>query len=633
MSADVITQEVIRARVDGVMREMQAAVMRTGFSTIIRESHDFSAGITDRDGATVGQHSALLQHRGAYPDCVRGVLRHYPLAEMEDGDCFLVSDPYSSGCPHPNDMAVVAPVAAEGQVIAFCSSMGHKSDIGGQSPGSRNAAARDVFGEGLAIPPVRFHSRREPVKEVLQFIRANSRAPELVIGDLNAQAGAMHAIGARRLKELAAQFGAATVTDAFRDVARRTEARVRAAIARWPDGAAEAEGFVDDIVDKTQAVRIHVRVEKSGDRLSADFSGSDDQSAGPINVRPPFIYGMAHFALIAMIDPNLYGDDGLARCVDFAFRPGSVVNPTYPAPTGFYSMTIPVVEDVLFEAMSKIAGRPVVAHNAPPNLVVIGGVGGKGKRYVQYELLRSGNGAYDGGDGWTGTAHSASGGSKFTSVEIIESEFDAEVERFEIIPDSGGAGAHRGGPGLRRVYRVRAESRFAGGNPRNLRPPHGLSGGEDGAPGGVTVTFPSDAAAPDDVTATRPLTTGDAHGSGANAAHPIAPSDAAGSGANIAHPIAPSDAAGSGANIAHPIAASASANAETHLGLVSNVLLPAGCLLEARTSGAGGVGDPKKRDRAKVIRDLRNGVVTERAAVEIYGLDPQAAASALVPAP
>ena len=590
MSADVITQEVIRARVDGVMREMQAAVMRTGYSTIIRESHDFSAGITDRDGATVGQHSALLQHRGAYPDCVRGVLRHYPLAEMEDGDCFLVSDPYSSGCPHPNDMAVVAPVVAEGQVIAFCSSMGHKSDIGGQSPGSRNAAARDVFGEGLAIPPVRFHSRREPVKEVLQFIRANSRAPELVIGDLSAQAGAMYAIGARRLKELAAQFGAATVTDAFRDVARRTEARVRAAIAQWPDGAAEAEGFVDDIVDKTQAVRIHVRVEKSGDRLSADFSGSDDQSAGPINVRPPFIYGMAHFALIAMIDPNLYGDDGLARCVDFAFRPGSVVNPTYPAPTGFYSMTIPVVEDVLFEAMSKIAGRPIVAHNAPPNLVVIGGVGGKGKRYVQYELLRSGNGAYDGGDGWTGTAHSASGGSKFTSVEIIESEFDAEVERFEIIPDSGGAGAHRGGPGLRRVYRVRAESRFAGGNPRNLRPPHGLAGGEDGAPGGVTVTHPP---AGDD-----------AHGN-ATAAHRRAHDDAQGSGAD----------------------------AETHLGLVSNVSLPAGCLLEARTSGAGGVGDPKKRDRAKVIRDLRNGVVTERAAVEIYGLDPQAAASALVPGP
>ena len=561
---DVITQEVVRARVDGIMREMQAAVMRTGFSTIIRESHDFSAGITDRDGNTVGQHSALLQHRGAYPDCVAGVLKHYPHEAMEDGDCYLISDPYSSGCPHPNDMVVVTPVVVDGEVVAFCSSMGHKSDIGGQSPGSRNAIARDVFGEGLNIAPVRFHCRREPVKEVMQFLTANSRTPELVIGDLNAQAGAMYTIGAGRLKELFAQFGTETVTGAFADTARRTEVRVRAAIAEWPDGEAEAEGYVDDIVDKSKAVRIHVRIEKSGDGLIADFSGSDDQSPGPINVRPPFIYGMAQFALIAMIDPNLYGNAGLARTIQFHFRPGSVVNPTYPAPVGFYSMTIPVVEDVLFEAMSKVAGRPLVAHNAPPNLVVIGNVSGRGKRYVQYELLRSGNGAYDGGDGWTGTAHSASGGSKFTSVEIIESEFDAEVERFEIIPDSGGAGKHRGGNGLLRRYRIHSESRFAGGNPRNLRPPHGLAGAGDGAPGGVTV-----------------------------------------------NPGAEDE--------------------ETHLGLISNVPLPEDCIIEARTSGAGGVGPPKERDRRKVVRDLRNGLISRQAAIDIYGLDPQTADDALVP--
>ena len=561
---DVITQEVVRARVDGIMREMQAAVMRTGFSTIIRESHDFSAGITDRDGNTVGQHSALLQHRGAYPDCVAGVLRHYPHEAMEDGDCYLISDPYSSGCPHPNDMVVVTPVVVDGEVVAFCSSMGHKSDIGGQSPGSRNAIARDVFGEGLNIAPVRFHRRREPVKEVTQFLTANSRTPELVIGDLNAQAGAMYTIGAGRLKELFAQFGTETVTGAFVDTARRTEARVRAAIAEWPDGEAEAEGYVDDIVDKSKAVRIHVRIQKSGDGLVADFSGSDDQSPGPINVRPPFIYGMAQFALIAMIDPNLYGNAGLARTIAFRFRPGSVVDPTYPAPVGFYSMTIPVVEDVLFEAMSKVAGRPLVAHNAPPNLVVIGNVSGRGKRYVQYELLRSGNGAYDGGDGWTGTAHSASGGSKFTSVEIIESEFDAEVERFEIIPDSGGAGKHRGGNGLLRRYRIHSESRFAGGNPRNLRPPHGLAGAGDGAPGGVTVNPGAE-------------------------------------------------------------------NEETHLGLISNVPLPPDCIIEARTSGAGGVGPPKERDRRKVVRDLRNGLISKQAAVDVYGLDPQTADDALVP--
>ena len=179
---DVITQEVIRARLDGIVREMQAAVLRTGFSTIIRESHDFSAGITDRDGNVVGQYSPLPPHLGAYPECVKGVLQFYSYDEMEDGDCFLINHPYYSGCPHPNDMVVVLPVFHEGNVVAFCASMGHKSDIGGQSPGSRNTLARDVFGEGLQIMPVRFLSKREPVKETHQLVRSNSRAPELVLG-------------------------------------------------------------------------------------------------------------------------------------------------------------------------------------------------------------------------------------------------------------------------------------------------------------------------------------------------------------------------------------------------------------------------------------------------------------------
>lgn len=544
---------------------MQAAVMRTGFSTIIRESHDFSAGITDRTGMTVGQHAALLQHRGAYPDCVKGVLDFYPLEEMNDGDCFLASHPYYSGSPHPNDMVVVSPVIYDGDVVAFCSSMGHKSDIGGQSPGSRNALARDLFGEGLNILPVRFIDQGRPVKEVHQFLTANSRTPELVIGDLNAQAGAMYTIGASRLKGLMAQYGKDVVLDSFEQMANRTETLVKQAISAWSDGCHEAEGFVDDIVDRDRPVRIHVAITKRADSITIDFSGSDDQSAGPINVRPPFIHGMAQFALIAMIDPNLPGNGGIERAIRWKFREGTVVNPSFPAPTGFYSMTIPVVEDVLFEAMSQVAGKPIVAHNAPPSLVVLGSaIPQSGRRYVQYELLRSGNGAYDGGDGWTGTAHSASGGSKFTSVEIIESEFDIEVSKFEILTDTGGAGQYRGGNGLLREYRIHSESRFAGGNPRNLLPPQGVKGGNSGSPGGVIVN---------------PGTAGE----------------------------------------------------QSYLGLVSNVPVGEGDVLQAITSGAGGAGDPKQRSRDLVIRDLRNGLISLDAAVAIYGLDREIGEEALIP--
>ena len=438
-TADVITQEVIRARLDGIVREMQAAVLRTGFSTIIRESHDFSAGITDRDGNVVGQYSPLPPHLGAYPACVQGVLQFYSFEEMEEGDCFLINHPYYSGCPHPNDMVVVMPVFHEGAVVAFCASMGHKSDIGGQSPGSRNTLARDVFGEGLQIMPVKFLSKREPLRETHQFLRANSRTPELVIGDLGAQAGALWSIGSTRLNHLMDEYGQETVVSAFEQIGLRTEARVRQEIRQWPDGVWEAEAFTDDIVDPNRKLRLHVAAIKQGDSLVLDFSGTDDQSLGPINVRPPFIHGMAYYAVIAMIDPGVPNNFGLARAVECRFREGSVLDPTFPTPVGFYSMTLSTVEDIVFEALSQAAGRPAVAHNASSGMVVMGTVGG-GRRYVQYELMMSGNGAHHGGDGWTGTGHSWGGGSKITSAEILESEFDVEMQRFELVQDTGGSG-------------------------------------------------------------------------------------------------------------------------------------------------------------------------------------------------
>ena len=492
MPTDVITQEVIRARLDGIVREMQAAVLRTGYSTIIRESHDFSAGITDRYGNVVGQHSPLPTHLGAYPDCVRGVLEFYDADEMREGDCFLTNHPYHSGCPHPSDMVVVMPVLADGEVIAFCASMGHKVDIGGQSPGSRNAIARDIFGEGLSILPVQFMSERVLHKEVVQFLRGNTRTPELVLGDLEAQAGALWSIGVRRIHDAVDAYGKEAVLDSFRGLGDRTEARARQVIASWPDGTVEAEAFIDDIANPGETVRVHLAAIKEGDRLVMDFSGSGDQSIGPVNARPPFVRGMVNFGAIAMMGEDMPNNYGLSRAIECRFREGSVICPSFPAPVGFYSMTMPVVEDVIFEALSKVAGRPAVAHNSVSGMVVLGTSGPAAKRYVQYEIIVSGNGAHDGGDGWTGTGHSWTGGAKYTGVEIIESEFDVDMERFALVPDTGGPGKYRGGLALRREYRVRSQAQYAGGTPRTLAPARGVDGGGDGRPGRVVVN-PGDA--------------------------------------------------------------------------------------------------------------------------------------------
>ena len=487
MATDVITQEVIRARLDGTVREMQAAVLRTGYSTIIRESHDFSAGITDREGNVVGQHSPLPTHLGAYPDCVRGVLEFYDTGNMREGDCFLTNHPYHSGCPHPSDMVVVMPVFADGEVVAFCASMGHKVDIGGQSPGSRNAIARDLFGEGLSILPVQYMHERVLHKEVVQFLRGNTRTPELVLGDLEAQAGALWSIGVRRLVHTIETYGKEAVLDAFKGIGDRTELRARQAIESWPDGTVEVEAFIDDVANPTQTIRIHVAAIKEGDRLVMDFSGSGDQSLGPVNARPPFVHGMVNYAAIAMMGSDMPNNYGLARAIECRFREGSVICPQFPAPVGFYSMTMPVVEDVVFEALSKLSGRPAVAHNSVSGMVVLGTSGPAAKRYVQYEIIVSGNGAHDGGDGWTGTGHSWTGGAKYTGVEIIESEFDVDMEQFCLVPDTGGAGKYRGGLALRREYRVRSQAQYAGGTPRTLAPARGVNGGGNGRSGRVLV--------------------------------------------------------------------------------------------------------------------------------------------------
>ncbi|MFN0070237.1 MAG: hydantoinase B/oxoprolinase family protein, partial [Chloroflexota bacterium] len=210
---------------------------------------------------------------------------------------------------------------------------------------------------------------------------------------------------------------------------------------------------------------------------------------GPINVRPPFINGTSYFCTIAMIDANMPNNYGLARAIECRYREGSILNPVFPAPVGFYSQTVPVVEDVILAALSQAAGRPRVAQAANGGLVTIGSSDTRsGRPYVQYEILTAGTRSFAGGDGYSGTGQGAlSGGARLASVEILETEFDVQMLQFRVIPDSGGAGTHRGGMGLRRDYLIKNPSVFSGGTNRHMAPPRGVEGGADGRPGRTVV--------------------------------------------------------------------------------------------------------------------------------------------------
>jgi N-methylhydantoinase B len=554
-SLDPITAEVLAAALAGIVQEQQEALFRTGFSTVIRESQDASCALLDAQGRVVAQHVVLALHMGAFPACVAGLLQEHPADSLRPGDAFVVNHPYRGGSPHAPDMAVLAPIFCEDELVAFSAAMAHKPDIGGPVPGSCLGSAREIYAEGLHLPPVRYATAAGIVADIERIIAANSRTPELVLGDLRGQLGACR-VGERRLLALLAKYGLPTLLAAFAHIPRLTEARVRAALARWPDGEAAAERFLDDDgVRLGQPVRVHVRVRKRGDRVQFDFRESDDQTLGPANVRPPLVRAACAFCLLTLIDPELPVNDGLLRVVEATFRPGSICDPRFPAPVNTYNPTMHALTDALFEALSRLVPDRKTADGCGTRSLIIGHASaGEGARArVQYELFGGGSGGRLGLDGVNGTTVNHSNG-KIAPIEIIESEYPVRVERFELIPDSGGAGQWRGGLGFVREYvNLGGEARFSVRSTKHRIPPRGMDGGADGR-GGRCLLQPG---TPEE----RELPT-----------------------------------------------------------RCSDLPLPAGARVRLETPGGGGYGDPRRRDPRAVLDDVLDGYVTPEAARALYGV-------------
>src|SRR6516162_2608299 len=241
---DAVDLEVVKASLSGIVQEMQNSLFRTGFSTIVRESQDASCALMNRKGEVVAQHVVLPLHIGAFPACCRAVIEEFG-DDIAEGDAFLINHPYQGGSPHAPDMAVLSPVFHGGELIGFCGSIAHKSDIGGPVPGSCSGQAREVFNEGLQLPAVRYQRGGAPNRDLERIIAANSRTPELVLGDIRGQLGADR-LGERRLGDLVAKYGEAKILACFDQLLTASESKVRAAIAEWPDGRFTAERFIDD---------------------------------------------------------------------------------------------------------------------------------------------------------------------------------------------------------------------------------------------------------------------------------------------------------------------------------------------------------------------------------------------------
>jgi N-methylhydantoinase B len=484
---DAIEVEIISQSLVGVVQQMQNSLFRTGYSTIIRESRDASCAILDTRGPVVAQHTVLPLHLGAFPASLAAVLEHYRIEDMRDGDAFIVNHPYFGGSPHASDMAVIAPIMLGDEVFGFSGSIAHKSDIGGLVPGTNSGQAREIFHEGLLLPPVQFYRGFEVVREVEAILQANSRTPRLVVGDLHGQVGASR-LAADRLRALCAKYGAETVRQACDGLLELTERRVRAAVSSWPDGTyLGSRTLHTEGIEGGRPVAIRVAVTIDGDRIRFDFTDADDQVLGPYNIRPPLVRAICYYALKCLVDPDIPANGGFAAAVDAEFRAGSLLSPELPAPVNTYMTVAVATADALFEALGDALPAARIAEcSKGTNGTLSHVVSRHGQPQVQYELPAGAIGARHDRDGVSASkAHVANG--TLTPIEVVESEFPVELERFELVVDSGGPGRFRGGLGYVRDYRLLGDAKFSSRTGKDLTPAHGRLGGGPGAGSRIVV--------------------------------------------------------------------------------------------------------------------------------------------------
>lgn len=476
MQIDPITLEIIANRFDEIQRIMKHRLFRTGYSTILRESFDGGAGLLDRQGRVIGA-SGMSIHTRPYAFFIAGVLAAFAEKDIAEGDVFISNDPYRGGVAHSPDMAVATPVFADGRLIAFCTSIAHKPDVGGLAPGSASPASRSIFHEGLLVPPCKLFERGQLVDGVKRILENNSRTPKLLLGDLFGQVGCTR-IGAQLFQELTQREGVATILNAIEQLMDSSERQLREGLRRIPDGKVTVDSFLDGDGVVERPIRIALTVTKQGDGITFDFTGSEPQTPGPANTVVQSVEAAAITGLLSAVDHTVPNNEGVRRVVTFILPRDSVVNPTSPAPVNSYIPTSHLVFNAVMEAIGTLAPERAAAASGL-------GLGGMalgyahtraGGSHVHYEITLTATGGTARGDGCSAIMP-MSNLESVQPIEIVESEFPVRITDFSMLPDSCGPGRHRGGVGVRREMELLEDAQFVSRLSQRRYGAKGLAGG------------------------------------------------------------------------------------------------------------------------------------------------------------
>jgi N-methylhydantoinase B len=491
VKVDPITLEIVEGTLASIEAEVEEAIGRTSRSPMIRDQHDFRAGIHDR---------RLRKLTGrSYSALVHPVVRDFPIQQMHEGDIFFHNDVYLSegGIGHLPDLCVTVPVFSDGELAAFVQAFGHHDDIGGMVPGSMPSNARSAFQEGLMVPPIKLYDRGVPNDAAVKIITRNSRLPDHIAGDLDAECAAV-SMGARRLSELFTRYGRSTVEACFDAlIAKTTETFRREILSKIPDGTYVWEDYAEH--DGVEPPRLHTQrlsVTKSRDKLVIDFSGTSPQAKGPINHAGDYAGGNFLKKWIAPILRNLADtpermseldvNEGVADLIEMRFPPpGTLLTPVFPAPTNARTFVILRLLGVFAGALAKAVDGYMPADQETIRYTGITGRDRNGNWYLYREILGGGSGGRYYADG-SDTIHVVPD-SRNMPAEFIETTFPARIETLGLAMDSGGAGQYRGGLGYCKEIRVLADASFLSIADRSILSCWGLRGGRAGAPFRVTI--------------------------------------------------------------------------------------------------------------------------------------------------
>lgn len=484
ITLDPITIEISWNSLRSVADECFLTLMRSAFSTNIKERHDHSTAIADAQGRLIVQaENALPIHLASMSGLLRLILDQYS-ATLAPGDIFIANDPHVAGGSHLPDINMAMPIFDGDRLLGFVANIVHHADVGGASVGSMSGGLNEIYKEGLRIPILRLFRKGEMQDEIMRLLLLNMRLPDERLGDLNAQIAAVK-LGVKRIGEMIARYGDAHFIALCDEIVQRTHLRMRKAISGVPDGDYSFEDVMDDDGLGTLDVKIALTIRKRGEKVTFDFTGTSAQVAGNFNMTLNTTKSAVCYALKALLDPDVPNNQGIFDAIEITADSGSFVNCVHPAGVAMRANSCQRVVDVVLGAFADALPERVVgaANGANTSAVFAGTDPRSGKAYVYLETLGGGMGARATKDGKDGVQVHITNTANLP-VEAIELEYPLRVEEYALVRDSGGAGKFRGGMGIRRAIRpIGHLCEFNGVGERFRHQPWGVFGGKAGTAG------------------------------------------------------------------------------------------------------------------------------------------------------